>query len=76
MGEPQGNGPQDSAPESRSFDFDREPPRPAFRDAPAPVAAAVATSAPVVPVTPVEPRPEWTPTPPSDATREGPRSEP
>jgi len=61
MGESQANGPQDSAPESRSFDFDREPARPA---------------APAVPVTAVEPRPEWTPTPPSDATREGPRSEP
>jgi ribonuclease E len=76
MGEAQGNGTQDSAPESPSFDFDREPPRAAFRDGPAPAAAAVATSAPVVPVTAVEPRPEWTPTPPSDATREGPRSEP
>jgi ribonuclease E len=76
MGEAQGNGPQDSTPGPRSFDFDGEPPRPAFRDAPAPAAAAVATSAPVVPVTAVEPRPEWTPTPPSDATREGPRSEP
>ena len=76
LGEPQGNATQDSAPEPRSFDFDREPPRPALRDAPAPVAAAVATSAPVIPVTAVEPRPEWTPTPPSDATREGPRSEP
>jgi ribonuclease E len=64
------------APEPRSFDFDREPPRPAFRDAPAAAAASVAASAPVVPVTAVEPRPEWTPTPPSDATREGPRSEP
>lgn len=30
---------------------------------------------PAVEVTP-PPRPEWTPTPPSDATREGPRSEP
>lgn len=76
LGEPQGNGTQGSAPEPRSFDFDREPPRPAFPDAPASAAASVATPAPVIPVTAVEPRPEWTPTPPSDATREGPRSEP
>jgi len=76
LGEPQGNGAPGPAPESRSFDFDREPPRPAFRDAPASAAASVATPAPAIPVTAVEPRPEWTPTPPSDATREGPRSEP
>jgi hypothetical protein len=30
----------------------------------------------VAPVAAHEARPEWTPTPPSDATREGPRSEP
>jgi ribonuclease E len=75
-GEPQADGSQGSAPEPRSFDFDREPPRPAFRDTPASAAASVATPAPAIPVTAVEPRPEWTPTPPSDATREGPRSEP
>jgi hypothetical protein len=39
-------------------------------------AAVASTVAPVIPITAVEPRPEWTPTPPSDATREGPRSEP
>jgi ribonuclease E len=51
---------------------------------PAPVVSAPAVSAPVVsaPVVPdqrapaPEPRQEWTPGPPSDATREGPRSEP
>jgi len=52
--------------ESRSFDFDRgpseaPPPSPAYAPPPAPVTEA---------------RPAWTPTPPSDATREGPRSEP
>jgi len=78
MGESQDNGTPDSAPQSRSSDFDRDAPRPAFRDAPAPApaSAAAAAPAPVIPVTAVEPRTEWTPTPPSDATREGPRSEP
>jgi ribonuclease E len=76
LGESQGSGTQDSAAESRSFDFDREPARPASRDAAGPAAAAASTVAPVIPITAVEPRPEWTPTPPSDATREGPRSEP
>jgi ribonuclease E len=55
----------------------------AFTPPPAPVViaapAAVATSpapAPAAPAPTHEPRPEWTPAPPNDATREGPRSEP
>jgi len=48
-------------PESSS---DERPPAPQSFDFDRPPAAAVS------------PRPEWTPTPPSDATREGPRSEP
>jgi ribonuclease E len=70
----------DAGIESRSFDFDREAPSlpqiqrpaevaPVREAAPAPVAAPPA--APVM----QQPR-EWTPSPPSDATREGPRSEP
>jgi hypothetical protein len=71
-GEAPGMGGNEASPESRSFDFERttpvevQPPRaatPNFTPAPAPVPAP-------------EPRPEWTPAPPSDATREGPRSEP
>ena len=70
----------DAGIESRSFDFDREAPslpqiqRPAevapVREA-APAPAVAPPAAPVV----QQPR-EWTPSPPSDATREGPRSEP
>jgi hypothetical protein len=70
------------APGPQSFDFERlpvaaapvrpvepaAPPRPAEPAAP----PRAVEPAPVVP----QPRPEWTPTPPSDATREGPRSEP
>jgi ribonuclease E len=51
----------EGGPESQSFDFGRSAPAPA--PMPAPVVAH-------------EPRQEWTPAPPSDATREGPRSEP
>jgi ribonuclease E len=72
-----------SAPEPQSFDFERAPAAPVRSPetnappAPAPVSvpASVATSRPAEPPAP-EPRREWTPTPPSDATREGPRSEP
>jgi len=62
----------DGAPGMQSFDFERAPataPRPAEATPPAREAAAA-------PVVTTAPRPEWTPTPPSDATREGPRSEP
>jgi len=75
--------------ESRSFDFEREsssqpqqarsveaPPAPRPADI-APVreaAPAPVVTPPAVPVT-HEPR-EWTPSPPSDATRDAPRSEP
>jgi len=58
------------------------PPAPVVIAAPAPVAPApapVAASPAPVPAAPApahEPRPEWTPAPPNDATREGPRSEP
>jgi ribonuclease E len=62
----------EGAPGPQSFDFERAPvttPRPVEATPPErePAAVPVAVSAP---------RPEWTPTPPSDATREGPRSEP
>ena len=77
----------EAAPEPRSFDFERttpvevQPPRapaPNFTPAPVPMAAPVPTPAPTAtaPAPAHEPRPEWTPAPPSDATREGPRSEP
>ena len=65
----------DGAPGPQSFDFERAPapsttaPRPVEATPPAREAAAA-------PVVAAAPRPEWTPTPPSDATREGPRSEP
>jgi len=63
------------APEPQSFDFERttpvefQPQRPAE---PSPQPSPPAFTPPPAP----EPRPEWTPAPPSDATREGPRSEP
>jgi ribonuclease E len=76
-GEGQGNGARESAPEARSFDFDREPARPAFKPAGAAPPVNAPAGAPVsAPAQAGEPRPDWTPTPPSDATREGPRSEP
>jgi ribonuclease E len=64
-------------PEPQSFDFERAPAAPARP----PETAAAPASVPAVAPRPAEPpahepRPEWTPTPPSDATREGPRSEP
>lgn len=70
--------PQRSAP-PRPVEF--TPPAPVAAPVSAPVAPAVAavsapTPAPVAPPAVQEPRPEWTPVPPSDATREGPRSEP
>ncbi len=68
----------DGAPGPQSFDFERAPvpaaaPRPAEAAPPVREAASATVAAPV---TVSAPRPEWTPTPPSDATREGPRSEP
>jgi len=82
-----GRSGDDRTAESRSFDFERTPaatpqPRPAESSPPPPAAAAPAAAAPVVaapaatPIPAHEPRQEWTPAPPSDATREGPRSEP
>ena len=74
-----GEGPEgardEGAPGPQSFDFERAPapspaPRPAEATPPAREAAAP------TPAVVAAPRPEWTPTPPSDATREGPRSEP
>jgi ribonuclease E len=64
------DGSGQAAPRSRSFDFERPP---VELQAPAPAAAPA-----FVPPEPPAPeaRPAWTPTPPSDATREGPRSEP
>lgn len=56
------------------------PPVPVAAPVPAPVPMAVPVSTPAptatAPAPAHEPRPEWTPAPPSDATREGPRSEP
>ncbi len=70
-------------PEPQSFDFEHAPAAPVRAPVTAapPVPAPVSAPAPVVAPRPAEtaapePRPEWTPTPPSDATREGPRSEP
>lgn len=78
----------EGGPESQSFDFGRgapaenRPPRPVEAapprvDAPSPAPVTAAAPAPMpAPVVAHEPRQEWTPAPPSDATREGPRSEP
>jgi hypothetical protein len=63
------------APEPQSFDFERTTPveiQPPRQAAPSPQPSPPAVTPPPAP----EPRPEWTPAPPSDATREGPRSEP
>jgi len=66
-GEGPATGGSEGAPEPQSFDFERTTPV-EVQPPPAPVVTAP---------TPVhEPRQEWTPAPPSDATREGPRSEP
>jgi ribonuclease E len=87
-GEPAGGESREASadmgtPEPQSFDFERAPAAPVrvAEAAAAPAPAPVSVPAPVVAPRPAEaaapePRPEWTPTPPSDATREGPRSEP
>jgi hypothetical protein len=68
--------PRQSAPQTPTATF--VPPPSPVTAAPPPPAAAPPAPAPatVAPVAAHEARPEWTPTPPSDATREGPRSEP
>jgi ribonuclease E len=76
-------GSQTDAPEAQSFDFERPPPAASrvvdsapgrdWTPAPTPQPPVAVESAPRVER---EQRPEWTPTPPSDATREGPRNEP
>jgi len=67
----------------RSFEVMTAPPRdivPVQQSRPAqftpPPAPAAAPTPPPAPAPAHEPRQEWTPAPPSDATREGPRSEP
>jgi ribonuclease E len=83
-GEAEGSDAPGDAPasESRSFDFEREPssqaPRPVeAAPAPRPLELTPPTPSAAPPAPPVvhEPR-EWTPSPPSDVTREAPRSEP
>jgi len=71
---------RNEAPEPQSFDFERRPQGPAPRSTettpPSPREPTAAPASVPAPVTATEPRPEWTPTPPSDASREAPRSEP
>lgn len=78
------SGGDEGAPEPQSFNFERTTPvetQPTRPVAPPPQPAPAAFTPPPAPVPAApapahEPRPEWTPAPPNDATREGPRSEP
>jgi ribonuclease E len=76
-------GGEGGAPEPQSFDFERPAPAPqpprsfeVMASPPRDIVPAVAPTPPPAPAPVHEPRPEWTPAPPSDATREGPRNEP